>query len=320
MMKLYRLFIPVCFFAILFASCTKTEKLPPASQSQLLSFKVPTVDGDIVASVDQSDKTITLYFPFYYDYEVIDPVITLSEGAKLKEESLPVGILDEGHTYTVVGADKTETKYTLKIQLNQITPLTIKEVSTATTTTKWTIGSNTNSVYGNFHTTNAANITAFIVDQAGKEYPMNANTGYGAAKVGTVTDNGKMSFSFGYVQVPQTLTPGTYYVRVKIRGLVSTTQLPITLGWGLPTYIYKPVTIKAGETFTLETSDNAMHDIKRVYFTINGVDKNLEIVSQDYKTLVIRVPTDTPVGTHIPRVVVGDVGTAAPFWGITITQ
>jgi hypothetical protein len=316
--NIFLILLSVVFFGI---ACTKTEDLPPLSQSQLLSFKVPTFDGELVGAVDQSDKTITIYVPFYYEFDVIDPVITLSEGARLKEEAQPVSVLAESTEYVVIGADNSETIYTLIVKLQQLTPLTMRELSSATTTANMVIGASNVKVYGSFNTTDASKITIFIVDEEGNEYPTNANTGYGPAGVAVIQNtNGTKEYSFGNIQIPQTLTPGLYYIRAKVLGQVGTTTYPVRMVWGLPTFIYATITVKPTETFKLETANAALNDIRRVYFVINGEEKDLEIVSQTYKEVVVRVPAGTPPGSYNPKVVCGDVGTTSPFWNITIAE
>ena len=320
-MKIYTRNLLVLLALVLFVtSCTKTRDLPALSKSQMLSFKIPLAGQELVGVIDQSDKSITVYLPFFYQLDVIDPLITLSEGAKLEEESLPVEVTAKDKKYVVIGADNSRETYTLDIQLQFSDPLSINELSTATSTAEMIIGHNTYNLYGNFNTTDASKIAAYIVDADGKEYPFNANTGYGPAAITTLLDaNNKKVNSIGFVQVPQNVTPGLYRVRVKSLGFTATTQYPVQLTWGLPVFIYTPVTIKTGETFTLTTSSAAMHDVTEVSFTINGVKKPLEIVSYDYLKVVVRVPADVPVGTYIPTVTMG-VGSASPFWGITITQ
>lgn len=317
-MKIYtRYFFTLLTFVVVIASCTKTKDLPPLSKSQILGFKVPMADGELFAAIDQTDKTITVYLPFYYQLDVIDPIITLSEGAKLEEESLPVDVTEKAKTYTVIGADNSKETYKLDIQLQFSSPLSLRELSTATTTEKMVIGHNTYTLYGNFNTTDASKVTFYIVDANGKESPFNANTGYGPAKIAVIMFGSEKMNSMGFVQVPQNVTPGLYHIRIKSLGNTATTQYPIELTWGLPVFLYAPVSIKAGETFTLTTSSAAMNDIKEVTFTIGGVKKQLEIVSQDYLKVVARVPADVPPGTYVPTVTMA-AGSASPFWGITI--
>lgn len=316
--NIFLILLSVVFFG---TACTKTEDLPPLSQSQLLSFKVLTVDGELIGAVDQSNKTITIYVPFYYEFDVIDPIITVSEGARLKEEVLPVSVLADGIQYTVIGADKSETVYTLTVKLQQLTPLTLRELSSSTSTADMVIGANNIKVYGSFNTTDASKITIYIVDQEGNEYPTNANTGFGPASVAvTQNSSGVKEYSFGNIQIPQTLIPGLYYIRAKVLGQTGTAVYPVRMVWGLPTFKYATITVKATEIFKLETANAALNDIRRVYFLINGEEKDLEIVSQTYKDVVVRVPADIPPGSYNPKVVCGTIGTAAPFWNITITE
>ncbi|WP_126972703.1 hypothetical protein [Gynurincola endophyticus] len=316
--NIFLILLSVVFFG---TACTKTEDLPPLSQSQLLSFKVATLDGELVAAVDQTDKTITIYVPFYYEFDVIDPIITVSAGARLKEEVLPVSVLADDVQYTVIGSDNSETVYALTVKLLQLTPLTMRELSSETNTATMVIGAYNVKVYGSFNTTDASKITIFVVDEEGNEYPTNANTGFGPASVAvTQNGNGLKEYSFGNIQIPQTLTPGLYYIRGKVLGQVGTTKYPVRMVWGLPVFVYATIDVKATETFKLETASAALNDVRRVYFIVNGVEKDLEIVSQTYRDVTVRVPSDMPPGSYNPKVVCGTVGTASPFWNITISE
>ncbi|TYR36659.1 hypothetical protein FXV77_09155 [Sphingobacterium phlebotomi] len=314
----------VLFFILLIAAgCSKTEELPPLNQSRILSFKVPTADGEIIGAVDESDKTITLYLPFYYQFSVIDPEIKLSDGASLLEESVTVDVLDNGTIYTVVGADHSKTSYTLTIHLQQVSPLIITEPSTADQTAIWSIGDNRISIKANFHTTDPTLIKASLVDESGHDHPFIANTGYGpAGVVASIGADGKKTYSYGSLQIPPELLPGMYHIKVSHLALNATTTYPVQLVWGRPaSFVYAPVTIGPGETFTLESASTAIHDIREAYFTIGGEKKMLEILSQDTKKVIIRVPDDTPTGTHIPSIVCGEFEPSTPgWWGITITK
>jgi len=313
----------VFYIFLIAAGCTKTEELPPLSQSRILSFKVPTADGAIIGAVDESNKTITFYLPFYYQFAVIDPEIKLSDGARLLEESIPVDVLDSSTVYTVVGPDHSRTSYTLTIHLQQVSPLVINEPSTTDQTAIWTIGDNRISISGNFHTTDPTLIKASLVDESGQDYPFLANTGSGPAGVSpAIGADGKKTYSYGSLQIPQELVPGLYHINVAHLALNATTTYPVQLVWGRPTsFIYTPVAIKTGETFTLESGSTALHDVREAYFTIGEEKKILEILSQDSKKVVIRVPDGTPTGTHIPSIVCGEFEPSSPgWWGITITK
>jgi len=323
MQSLKHIFLLLVSGLILAGGCTKTEDLPPLSQSRMLSFKVPTADGDIIGAIDESDKTITVYVPFYHQFAVIDPEIILSEGAKLEEESLPVNVLEGDVQYTVIGNDGSRTTYSLTIHLQQITPFTISEPSTEELIAKWEVGYGMVSIRANFNTTDPSNITVYLVDETGAEHPLIPNTALGHVGVEPVIiGDGQKTYSFGNLQIPQELTPGLYHLKVNMLNLSATSTYPVELVWGKPSaFIYAPVTIKAGETFTLETGSISLHDVREVSFSVNGGKLPLEIVEWDYKKVLARVPADLAPGTYIPSIVCGDFEPASPgWWGITIAE
>lgn len=302
--------------------CTKTEDLPPLSQSRILSFKVPTADGDIIGAIDESDQTITVYVPFYHQFAVIDPEIILSDGAKLEAESLPVHVLDEGVRYTVIGNDGSKSVYSLTIHLQQITPFTLLEPSTEALTAKWEIGYGMVSIQANFNTSDPSNISVYLVDEAGAEHPLRPNTALGNVGVApAIIGDGQKTYSFGSLRIPQELNPGLYHLKVDMLNLSTTSTYPVELVWGKPSgFIYNPVSIKAGETFTLETGSISLHDVREVSFLVNSEKLPLEIVEWDHLKVTARVPADLAPGTYTPALVCGDFGPVSPFWGITIVK
>lgn len=323
MQSLKYVFLLVFSGLFLVGGCTKTEDLPPLSQSRMLSFKVPTADGDIIGAIDESDQTITVYVPFYHQFAVIDPEITLSEGARLEEESLPVDVLAEEVRYTVIGNDGSKTTYRLIIHLQQITPFTLLEPSTEALIAKWEIGYGSVSIRANFNTTDPSIISVYLVDEAGAEHPLVPNLALGTVGVTPVLiGDGQKTYSFGNLRIPQELTPGLYHLKVDMLNLSTTSTYPVELVWGKPNgFIYNPVTIKAGETFTLETGSISLHDVREVSFLVNGEKLPLEIVDWDHLKVTARVPADLAPGTYIPSIVCGDFDPASPgWWGITIAE
>nr|WP_068891676.1 hypothetical protein [Pedobacter panaciterrae] len=303
-----------------FTSCKKTMDLPAQSDSKILEYKVPVSDGVISGVIDETDKTITVYVPFYYQLDVIDPEIKLAQGAKLKEEILPVEVLNNTMTYTVTGADKSSSTYKLIIKLQQVTPLVIDELSSETTTASLGIGFQMASFYGNFNTNDANKVRVFLVDAAGKESEFSHTTGYGAAAVAPFNGaDGKKSYNISYMGVPQTVLPGLYKVRVKVLSLTAEMKYPVQLEYITPQVDYVTPTVKQGETFAIKSSGPVFTKFESFSIMVNGEKVELGIENQTINTANVRVPATVPPGAYSPSIIFeGFPKLTYTFWNITV--
>ncbi|TDQ09782.1 hypothetical protein [Pedobacter metabolipauper] len=303
---------------ISFASCKKNMSLPEQPNSKILEFKVPVSDGMISGAIDETDKTITVYIPFFYQLDVIDPVIRLSEGAKLSEEILPVDVLNDKATYTVTGADKSTTTYKLIIKMQQMGPLVVSEVSTETTTASWGIGFYMLNIRGNFNTNDANKVRVFLVDANEKEAEMTHVTGYGNATVVPQMGTEGKIYTLGYIGVPQTLDPGRYKVRVKVQSLTTDLKYPVTLNYVLPQIDYESITAKQGDTFVIHTTGPVFHNFKTFSVPVNGVKVEFPIVSYTRTHATIRVPDTMTPGTYYPYLLFDGFPQITANWPLTI--
>ena len=316
--KLTQLF---CFLlaVVMLTACKKTIGLDPLPANKITEFKVAVSDGNIFGAIDETDKTITLYLPYYYELDVIEPVIKLSAGAKLSETLAPVEVLDTKKTYTVIAADQSTSTYKLIIKLNQISPLVLTELSTATTISTMAVGAYDVRVQGNFNVSDLKKIKAYLVDKADKEYELTPSLSLGTPGISVAIIGGIKTYTYGYLQVPQTLDTGTYRVRVKVQALTAETKYPVKVVYGRPGINYGPVTVKQGETFKINSSQIIFHDFKEFYIMVNGQKTLLPIVSYTRTEAVIRVPDTVPPGVYTPTASFGTWPLSALNWSVTVT-
>lgn len=301
-----------------FSACKKTMELPAQSNSKIISYKVPVSDGSISGIIDETDKTITVYLPFYYQLDVIDPEIKLASGAKLSEEVLPVDVLDDKTTYTITGADKSTSTYKLVIKLQQITPLKVNEVSTESTPVVWGIGYYMIDFSGSFNTLDPTKIRIFLVGADNKETEMFYTTGYGAAAVTVAMRATEKLYTFGYVGVPQTLDPGLYKVRVKVQSLTTDLKYPVKLEFIQPQINYVSIIAKQGDTFTIQTSGPVFKDLKSVTIKVDGKDVSLPVLNYTRTLATLKIPETVPVGTYYPSILFEGFPIINAFWPITV--
>lgn len=125
-------------FLWLLTACTKTttNPYPSPSQSRILSYKIVNTATPITAVVDDNDHTITVYLGPTLFLSILEPQITVPEGASISPASgsFIENLADyfaKGRTiqYTVTGKDKSVSTYTLHI-ISQQPPLSFEEVTT----------------------------------------------------------------------------------------------------------------------------------------------------------------------------------------------
>jgi len=180
----------------LLISCKKTETIEPPAQAQnrILSYQVTNVSGDpLVGVVNDTEKTIKLYLPYYLYLTVLQPDIKVSEGAAVSPASgtLVENILDlfdqnKNISYTVTGKDGTKSTYKLLIEVQQ-GDFKLEEISTATETTELVVSRFDNpALYipwsgdipsGNIELDRSL-IKITLIDEAQKEFVINNNSGY----------------------------------------------------------------------------------------------------------------------------------------------
>lgn len=243
----------------LFAACTKTvtRPYPAASQSRIKSFTIVNAPTPIAAVVDDNDLTITVYVPPTQFLTILQPSITVSNGATVSPasgtfvENIAAYFVGKNNiTYTVTGADKSVTTYTLKI-ISQQPPLSFNEVSTDAAnpvTYNHTISSYTNTItvytttpypFSPSQTVSQAIGRASLMSATGKEYPL--VTGGSGSPVFA----GAAEAAYSYVNVPlggiagyngatagtdqNSPPPGLYWIKIQYYGQVTTLKNPIKI-------------------------------------------------------------------------------------------
>ncbi|GEP93802.1 hypothetical protein [Chitinophaga cymbidii] len=110
-------------------SCTKTDTVPapPEAANRILEFRIVNVTGDpIYGAVNDEDSSIQVYLPYDKQLVIIEPEITVSEGATVTPESgtMVEDLLDyfwKGRDlrYVVKSKDGATRTYTLHISVQQ---------------------------------------------------------------------------------------------------------------------------------------------------------------------------------------------------------
>lgn len=275
-------------------SCTKTEELPAVSQNKILSFRVTNLpDTVIYAAVDNIDNTITVYIPFYYGLNIIDPEFTLSPGAKLMEEVLPVNLEDTTQKYTVKAADGTTNVYRLKIvQLNPAS-LNIDWSATVEGEPLTYPYSTLPAISGNLNSKNIAlgKVVLYAVS-TGKTVNLNLSDAYILLSGGTGT------YSLLNALIPADIDTGYYKVKMTFLGNEKEIERQLHIVHRAPKPNPASKSVKQGENVTFTSFDGIFRNLTSVKVRIDENVYPLTIVSYNALEMILKIPDDFPVGVY----------------------
>lgn len=288
-----------------FTACKKTIAPPALSNSKILEYNVPVSDGNIAGVIDETDQTITVYIPFYYELNVIDPKIKLAAGATLKETIEPVDVLSDKTVYTVTGADKTVTTYKLVIKIQQVNPLRLDEKSTAAEIAQYGVNTGINLV-GNFYTTDPNKLKVSLVNKAtSKETDMDKGGDYTISPI-------EEDYNLSGLIIPAGIDTGLYYIKVKKSGISTQSKYPIRLSFVKPfIVVITASTFKQGDTFTIKAANSVFVNLTGFTVIIKGQPVNFPVVSYSRTEAVIKIPETLQPGNY------GLVRYAAKFTGFS---
>jgi hypothetical protein len=258
-LSLIRLSCLIAGVTLLISSCTKTvTNDPPAvSKSRILGFKIANSATPISGIVDGSDNTITVYLPPASYLTILEPQITLSEGATVTPASGTfiedlAGYFAKGRTlqYTVTGADKSVTTYTLKL-ISQQPALAFEEISTDAAnpvTFNQMLSSVSNNLVLYTKTPYLFSLSATVSEAVGrvwlvaadnKEYPMVTGAAYAPSFASAQTSPASYAnISLGGVQGFNPQNPGAnknappaglYRIKVQYYSRITTLNNPIRI-------------------------------------------------------------------------------------------
>jgi hypothetical protein len=272
------------------ASCKKTIDLPGLPQNKVTSYKVVNLpDTVIYGAIDNIEKTITVYVPFYYNMAVIDPEITLSNGAKLSERALPVSVNAQDVKYTVIGADGSTNIYTLKIVNQSISSLEVGWLTTDAQVAN-PVGV-LPSIKGNFQSRNAQAVSVELAKQGS------------SVKVNLVMDAAGLepsgnSYTLFNPPIPATVDTGYYDVTVSFAGHTAKLTKPVHIVFQQPDLLIPSREVKQGGEINFNPFNTVFVGLKSASVTVNGQSYPLTIVSYDRLNMTLKTPDNLPVGVY----------------------
>lgn len=283
-------FLLLIIAAVGITSCTKTMDLPGLAQNKITSYKVVNLaDTVIYGAIDNIEKTITVYVPFYYNMVVIDPEITLSEGAKLSERTQPVSVNAQDVKYTVVAADGSTNTYSLKIVNQSISSLEVDWLTTDEQITS-PVGV-LPTIKGNFQSRNAQAASIELAKQGSGE------------KVNLVMDAAGMQtegndYTLFNAPIPATIDTGYYDVTVGFAGHTAKLTRPVHIVFQQPDLLIPSREVKQGGEISFDAFNSVFVGLKSASVTVNSQTYPLTVVSFDRLKMTLKTPDDMPVGVY----------------------
>ncbi|MGF7025638.1 hypothetical protein ACR789_19005 [Sphingobacterium siyangense] len=288
------------FVGLLLTRCTKTEELALLPADKILEYKVTNLPNDevIYGAIDNEANTITVYVPYYYGLLVIDPSITLSNGASIAEEILPVKTDEKNQTYTVKSATGTTRTYSLKIELQSTPSFEATFASTSSISLTKGPGAGFPAINGTFMHTNPSLVSIALINQETKERFKMATPnslkvsviGYQLSYTGTEREN----------RIPSDIKAGTYDVEVTNINHTITLANPLKITYRQPDVIVSlsGLNLAKNKDWTIKANlDKVILDPTAVIMTLNGKDYPLTIKSYNRTEMTVSLPTNLPIGT-----------------------
>ncbi|MGE8430830.1 MAG: hypothetical protein ACN6O7_23355 [Sphingobacterium sp.] len=288
------------FLGLLLTRCTKTEELALLPADKILEYKVTNLPNDevIYGAIDNEKNTITVYLPYYYGLLVIDPSITLSNGASIAEEILPVKTDEKNQTYTVKSATGTTRTYNLKIELQSTPSFEAAFASTSSIALTKGPGAGFPAINGNFMHTNPALVSIALINQETKARFKMATpnslkvlgNAYQLTYTGTEREN----------RIPSDILAGTYDVEVTNLNHTIILANPLKITYRQPdVYIsLLGLNLAKNKDWTIKANlDKVILDPTAIIITLNNRDYPLIIKSHTRTEMTVSLPADLPTGT-----------------------
>ncbi|NOW93701.1 hypothetical protein [Mucilaginibacter sp. SG564] len=284
-------FLIAILITTVFASCKKTVELPAQPQNKITEYKVVNLtDTVIYGAIDQIDKSITVYVPFYLNLTVIDPAISVSQGASIVGKVEPIPISAQDVKYTVKAADGSTNIYTLKIVQQNTPSLTVDWSANATLEVSPLL--QLPPIIGDFQSRNGSLVQVQMTNQKSNKvvtFPT------GSAFSLSPSDN---LYVLNGVILPADIDTGSYKVKVTYLGHTSEITRPIHVFFQQPNLLIPSREVKQGGTISFTSFNTVFVGFKAASVTVNGKTYDLPIQSYTYTDMTLKIPDDFPVGVY----------------------
>lgn len=198
------------------------DTLTVLPNKRILEYSVENTPEVIYSSIDDNERTITVYLPHYYLLRVIDPLISLPEGTTISpddDELVPV-FSEEPFVYTVSTPDREDAHYTV-LPIIQQPEIIMDELSTAEDTTVYLFPSSNGITITGANFIPNLNITStYLIDEDENEWPFGVAAGQ------------ELIWRSNFINYPaptSDFTEGIYWVEMRAYALTTRMKYPIYL-------------------------------------------------------------------------------------------
>lgn len=288
MKRLYP-YLLMAFTAITFFACKKTVDYEHLEQNRITAFIVVNVKDTVIhGAIDNIKNSITVYVPYYYSLSVLEPKISVDQGATLTTQIQPVNIADDKQTFSVKSSAGEVRTYSLKIIQQNPPSLSLS----------WPMGNNEGSpnatqiFYGNLRSTSVATLDVTLTQQGtNKTFKPDL---IGAASTLPVFLDG---YLLNIGRLPSELDSGYYQVDVSFLGNKVRVDKPLHVVYRRPITLFASKTLKQGDTFTLNPiQETVFIDLKSVSLELpDGRIIPLIVQSFNRTSATIKIPDNFPV-------------------------
>ncbi|MFW0717627.1 hypothetical protein [Pedobacter sp. N23S346] len=289
MKRLYP-YILLAFTAIAFFACKKTVDYEHLAQNRITAFTVVNVKDTVIhGAIDNIKNSIIVYVPYYYSLSVIEPKITVDQGATLTTQIQPVNIADDKQTFSVKSSIGEVRTYSLKIIQQNPPSLSLS----------WPMGNNEGSpnatqvFYGNLRSTSVASLDVTLTQQGTNKTfkPDLSNALINSTHYGFDGD----ILSIG--TLPPDLDSGYYKIDISFLGNKVTMDKPLHVVYKRPITQFTSKTLKQGDTFIIIPLQQTIFiDFKSITLELpDGRVIPLIVQSYNRTSATIKIPDDFPI-------------------------
>lgn len=288
----YTLFFISLIAAFIFSACKKTVDYAPIPQNRISEYKVINLrDTVIYGAIDNIENTITVYIPYYYALDVIQPEIILDQGALLSGETAPVAVSEKDHTYTVTGTDGSTRVYSLEIVQQNPPSLNLYW---ATGNPEASPNASLGGLRGNLQSTSIASLDATLVSKkSGQTFKTDLSTAN--INPNNTTED---SYILSAGTLPASIDSGYYDVKISFLGHQVTLEKPVHIVYKSPQVALQGKTGVQGGTISFAPSPGYVFvDLKSVRVTVQGTTYDLPVDNFDRLQITVKIPENFPAGS-----------------------
>jgi hypothetical protein len=263
-------------------TATVTVSDPPASTGKsITSFKFAGFEPEVIGTINESEKTISIMVPNGTDVSDLAPTIEVSEEATVSPASDVSQDFTNPVTYTVTAEDESTQTYDVTVTVDPTVDFTLDTytgpLEIAQSETLSLSGDN----FGDYH-----NNSIVLIDEFDTEYTLDASA--------SSTDD------LLVIEIPSDMPTGTFHIRVQVNGQTFLMEETFTITFHEPVIASVSASVIRGEAITI-TGDYFEFNTE-VSLVMGDNSIGLLVTDVTQTSIVATVPSDIAPGEYTVRV------------------